>query len=105
MIHNPSSCTDTIVIIIMSIIIITITITATTTIIMKVTTNHLHDEIVLEWGLRVLYHLSLEKGMLLLMLLQMQMISRHSSCLAICLSVDITYLVYLSLYVCTPLIH
>jgi len=32
--------------------------------IIKVTTNHLHDEIVLEWGLRVLYHLSLEKGML-----------------------------------------
>ena len=104
MIHNPSSCTDTIVIIIMSIIIITITITTITTII-KVTTNHLHDEIVLEWGLRVLYHLSLEKGMLLLMLLQMQMISRHSSFLAIYLSVDITYLVYLSLYVCTPLIH
>jgi hypothetical protein len=52
-------------------------------IIIQVTTNHLHDEIVLEWGLRVLTHLSLEKGMLmllllLLLLLLMQMISRHA---------------------------
>ena len=43
-------------------------------IIIQVTTNHLHDEIVLEWGLRVLTHLSLEKGMLMLLLLLMQMI-------------------------------
>ena len=47
-------------------------------IIIQVTTNHLHDEIVLEWGLRVLTHLSLEKGMLMLLLLLMQMISRHA---------------------------
>ena len=83
--------------IIIIIIIITITITTLTTII-KVTTNHLHDEIVLEWGLRVLYHLSLEKGMLLRMLLQMQMISRHSSYLSVCLLISPILYIYPCMY-------